>query len=60
MNAGKSKVMVFERREVEDTPYSVNMPAVGRCKIVLGEKMEAMKELKYLRTVLCMERWKEK
>ena len=47
MNAGKSKVMVFERKEVEvvnlNTPYRVNLPAVGRCEIVLGEKMEEMK-----------------
>ena len=29
------------------------MPAVGRCEIVLGEKMEEVKEFKYLGTVLC-------
>ena len=48
MNAGKSKVMVFERREVEmvdfHTSYRVSVPAVGRCEVVLkGEKMEEEK-----------------
>ena len=40
VNVGKSKVMVFERREVEvvdfNTPYGVSVPAVGRCEVVLG------------------------
>ena len=34
LNAGKSKMIVFERREVEvviiNTPYRVSVPAVGR------------------------------
>ena len=49
VNAGKSKVMVFERREVEvvafGTPYRVNVVAVRRCQVVLGgEKMEEVKD----------------
>ena len=44
VNAGKSKSMVFERRDVEEvdfnTPYRVTTPAIGRCEVVLGEKME--------------------
>ena len=56
MNAGKSNVMVFERREVEvvdfDTPYRVNVPVDESCEIVMGgEKMEVVKEYKYLGTV---------
>ncbi len=44
VNAGKSKVMVFERREEEvinfNTAYRVRLPAVGSCKMMLGsEKM---------------------
>ena len=45
--------MVFERREVVDwyTPYRVS---VDRCEVVLGrEKMEEVKEFKYLITVVC-------
>ena len=46
----------IRRREIEvmdySTPYRVNVPAIGRCEVVLGEKME-MKEFKYLGTVLC-------
>ncbi len=58
VNAGKSKVMVFERREEEvidfNTAYRVRLPAVARCRIMLGsEKMEEVSEFKYLRTVLC-------
>ncbi len=58
MNAGKSKVMVFERREEEvvdfNTAYSVRLPAVARCRVMLGiEKMEEMSEFKYLGTALC-------
>ncbi len=49
MNAEKSKVMVFERREVEvvefNTAYRVRLPAVARCIVMLGrEKMEGEKE----------------
>ena len=45
VNALKSKVMVFERREVEvigfDTFYWVSLPTVRRYVVVLGgEKME--------------------
>ncbi len=44
VNAGKSKVMVFERREEEvinfNTAYRVRLPAVAICRIMLGsEKM---------------------
>ena len=43
VNAGKSKVMVFERmEEVVDfnTPYSLSVPVVGRCEVILrGERM---------------------
>ncbi len=58
VNAGKSKVMVFERREEEamnfNIAYRVRMPAVARCRIMLGsEKMEEVSEFKYLGTVLC-------
>ncbi len=58
VNAGKSKMMVFERREEEvinfNTAYRVRLPAVASCKIMLGsEKMEEVSEFKYLGTVLC-------
>ncbi len=57
VNTGKSKVMVFERKEeVIDfsSAYRVRPPAVARCRIILGnEKMEEVSELKYLGTVLC-------
>ncbi len=58
MNAGKSKVMVFERREEEvinfNTACRVRLPAVARCRIMLGsEKMEEVNEFNYLGTVLC-------
>ena len=58
VNARKSKVMVFERREVEmvyfNTPNRVSVPATGRCEMVVGgEKMEEIKEFKYLGAVLC-------
>ena len=29
------------------------MPAIGRCKVVLGDKKEEVKEFKYLGIVLC-------
>ncbi len=56
VNAGKSKVMVFERREGEVIDFNVanrvRMPAVARCKIMLGrEKMDEVSEFKYLGTV---------
>ncbi len=58
VNAGKSKVMVFERRGVEvvdfNTTYRVRLPAVARCRVMLGsEEMEEVSEFKYLGTVLC-------
>ena len=63
VNARKNKLMVFERREVEvvdlSTIYRVSVPAVGRCEVVLGEKMEEVKELKYLITVLYKHGWME-
>ncbi len=58
MNAGKSKVMVFERAR-EGTlnfakPYRVGSEAILRCKIWLGKKeMEEVNEFKYLGTILC-------
>ena len=58
VNAGKCKVIVFERKEVNvsyfDTPYKMRVPAVGRCEVVLEEEtIEEVKELKYLEMVLC-------
>ncbi len=49
VNAGKSKVMVFERREVEvvdfRNPYRVSVPVDERCEIMMGgEAMEVVKE----------------
>ncbi len=45
VNSGKSKVVVFERREEDvidfNTAFRVRLPAVVRCRIMLGnEKME--------------------
>ena len=49
-------MIVFERNEeVVDlnSPYRMSVPAVG-CEVVVGgEKMEEVKELKYLGTVQC-------
>ncbi len=40
VNAGKSKVMMFERREEKvidsNTTYRARLPAVARCRIRLG------------------------
>ncbi len=40
VNAGKSKVMVFERREEEvinfNTAYRVRLPSAASCRIMLG------------------------
>ncbi len=37
-----------------NTAYRVRMPAVARCRIILGrKKMEVVSEFKYLGTVLC-------
>ncbi len=57
MTAGKSKVIVFERRKEKvvdfGNPYRVSVPVDKRCKIVFGgERMEVVKEFKYLGTVL--------
>ncbi len=48
VNAGKSKVMVFEKREVEvvdfNTACRVRLPALARCRVMLGsEKMEEVR-----------------
>ncbi len=56
VNAGKSKVMIFERKEEEridfNTAYRARLPAVARSRIMLGsEKMEEVSEFKYLGTV---------
>ncbi len=58
VNAGKSKVMVFERREEEVVDFNiacrVRLPAVVRFRVMLGcEKMEEVSEFIYLGTVLC-------
>ena len=34
------------------TSYRVSVSIAGKCKVLLGEKMEEMKMLKYLGTVL--------
>ncbi len=56
VKVGKSKVTVFERKEGEvddfSTPYRVSVPVAGRCQIDLGERMEKLKEFKYLGIVL--------
>ncbi len=58
LNAGKSKVMVFERREVDfGNPYRMSVPMDERFEIVMGgERMEVVKEFKYLGTVLSKDR----
>ena len=47
MNAGKNKVMVFERRKVEgidlNTPYRLSASAVERCE----KKRSSMKKRKW-------------
>ncbi len=49
VNAGKSKVMVLERREVEvvdfGNPYRVSVPIDERCEVVMGGDGE-MEEVK--------------
>ncbi len=57
MNAGKSKVLIFERKEVEvvnfGNQYRVSVPVCDMCERVMGgEKMEVVKEFKYLGAVL--------
>ena len=60
MNAGKSKVMVFEGRETEvvdfSTPYRECVPAVERCEVVLGGERISIWKQCYAN----MERWKKK
>ena len=58
MNAGKSKVMVFERAREQiinfAKSYRVGSEAICECKIWLGkEKMKEVHEFKYLGTILC-------
>ncbi len=58
VNAGRRKVMVYERREEEvinfNTAYRVRLPAIASCRMMLrSEKMEEVSEFKYLGTVLC-------
>ncbi len=58
VNAGKSKMMVFDRAREQTInfakPYRVGLEAILECKIWLGkEKMEEVNEFKYLGTVLC-------
>ncbi len=64
MNAGKSKVMVLKREEeVIDftTAYRVRLPAVVRCKTMLGsEKMEEVSLNIWEQYYVCMGEWKEK
>ncbi len=53
VNAGKSKVMVFERARKQTInlakPYRVGSEAIPECKIWLGkERMEEVNEFKYL------------
>ncbi len=55
VNAGKSKVIVFERKDVVNfrNPYRTSVPIDERCEIVMGgERLEVVKEFKYLGTVL--------
>ena len=54
VNAGKNKVIVFERNEVElvsfGNPYRVSVPIDERYEIVMGgERMEVVKECKHSR-----------
>ena len=48
VKAGKSRMMVFERKEVEGFNFSISyrmsVIVVGRCDLVLGERMEEGKE----------------
>ncbi len=57
VNAGKSKVMVFERPREQTIdfakPYRVGSEAILGCKIWLGKKRMEVKEFKYLETILC-------
>ena len=46
MNAGKSKVMLFERGEAEVMNFSI-FYTVGRCEVLLGERIEEVKDCNY-------------
>ncbi len=61
VNAGKSKVMVFERAREQTInfakSYIVGSEAILGCKIWLGkERMEEVNEFKYFGTILCKPR----
>ncbi len=65
VNAGKSKVMVFERREEEvvnfNTAHLVKLPEVASCRIMLGsEKMEKVTLNIWEQCYVSMGEWKEK
>lgn len=50
-------MIVFERKVVEvcdySMPHRVNVPVAGRCEVFLeGERMEEIKEFRYLRVML--------
>ncbi len=48
MRGEKRRWLVF------NTAYRIRLPAVARCRIMLGsEKMEEVSEFKHLGTVLC-------
>ncbi len=58
VNAGKSKVMVFERAREKTIdfakPYRVGSEAIPGCKVWLRkEKMEEVNEFSYYGTILC-------
>ncbi len=57
VNAGKSKVMVFERAREQTInfakPYRVGSEAILECKIWLGKEMEEVNEFKDFGTILC-------
>ncbi len=53
VNAGRRKVMVFERRKEEvisfNTAYRLRLPVVATCRRTLGsEKLDEVSECKYL------------
>ncbi len=65
VNAGKSKVMMFGRREEEvihfNTAFRVRLPAIARCRVVLGsEKMEEVSLNIWEQCYVSMGEWKEK
>ncbi len=58
VNAGKSKVMAFERAKDEmisfAKPYRVRKNCIKGCEIWLGkERIEEVSEFKHIGTVLC-------